>query len=260
MEERKLIEKKYHNLKRDSIAETAEHSDYVSSQRKWYSITEASNDCIDKWLSKNVLDKKTLDYGCGNGKSSIKMAQLGAKEVWGIDISDVSIQNALKETKNEGLFEKIKYQVMDAEQTSFKNESFDIIYESGTLHHLDLKKAYFELSRILKKDGKMLCHEALGHNFLIHRYRKRTPHLRTRWEAEHILRKKDILMASRFFDKVEVLGFFHLTAIAAVPFNNSFIFNPVLKMLNFLDGIFLNLPVIKWQAWQIVFILSEPRK
>jgi hypothetical protein len=87
-----------------------------------------------------------------------------------------------------------------------------------------------------------------------------TPHLRTKWEAEHILRKKDIEMAKSYFNRVEILGVFHLATIAAVPFRNLPVFNPILTFLETVDNIFLKLPILKWQAWQVVFILSEPKK
>jgi SAM-dependent methyltransferase len=149
---------------------------------------------------------------------------------------------------------------MDAENLEVEDDSFDVIYECGALHHLDLNKAYEELARVLRADGKMICIEALGHNFLVHRYRTRTPYLRTEWEVEHILRKKDIELARVFFGRVEILGFFHLASIAAVPFRNLPVFSSILSTLEVIDSLVLRLPILRWQAWQIVFELSCPKK
>lgn len=140
------------------------------------------------------------------------------------------------------------------------DNSFDVIYESGVLHHLNLERAYSEISRILKPGGECICIEALGHNPNICRYRKRTPHLRTEWETEHILRKDDIKRSKTFFNKVEILGFFHLATISAVPFRSLPGFNIILSDLEALDKVLLKLPILKWQAWQVVFELSEPIK
>jgi len=154
---------------------------------------------------------------------------------------------------------KLFYQ-MDAEHVKFSDNYFDIISEYGSLHHLDLEKAYSELARVLKPDGKCVCTETLGHNPIIHHYRKKTSQLRTKWEVDHILRRKEIEMAEIWFKEVEILGFFHLASIAAVPFRNLTIFNIILSALEALDRALLKLPILKWQAWQVIFLLSGPKR
>ena len=261
METRKQKEKDYHNLKRDETSGSSERTAYISSQKKWYSIVRKSAKCYEDWLRENCPNKRVLDYGCGNGNSLLKIAKMGASEMFGIDISDVSIENAKRKAINEGYDEKaITLLVMDAENMQFEDDYFDIAFVAGVLHHLEPERAYSELARVLRPDGQAICAEGLGHNPLIHYYRKRTPHLRTEWELKHILRKNDIEMADNYFDKIEILGFFHLASIAAVPFRNLPVFNGILTMLEAVDSLLLNLPIIKWQAWQIVFVLSKPRK
>lgn len=221
METRKQKEKDYHNLKRDETSGSSERTAYISPQKKWYSIVRKSAKCYEDWLRESCPNKRVLDYGCGNGNSLLKIAKMGASEMFGIDISDVSIENAKREAINEGYDEKaITLLVIDAENMKFEDDSFDIIHESGVLHHLDLEKAYSELARVLRPDGECICIEALGHNKIIHLYRKMTPQLRTEWETEHILCKKHIERAKIYFNKVDILGFFHLATISAVPFRN----------------------------------------
>lgn len=145
----------------------------------------------------------------------------------------------------------------DAEKTGFPSRSFDIITEYGALHHLDLETAYGEMARILKPNGKAICVEALGHNPFIHLYRRLTPSLRTEWEVNHILRKRDVALASKYFHKVD-MEFFHLATLVAVPFRNSASFDRLLSALEQIDEAILRFPVLKWQAWQIVFTLSQP--
>ncbi|MBI5643075.1 MAG: class I SAM-dependent methyltransferase [Deltaproteobacteria bacterium] len=260
MDIRKESEKEYHNLKRDEALNAAEYSEYLGSQRKWYSIVRGSRRYYENWLASNCKGKKVLDYGCGDGDMSMSIAGLGASEVVGIDISDVSVGNARKKAKASAGGGILSFCEMDAENMMFANDAFDVAFESGVLHHLDLDKAYAELARVLKPDGKVLCNETLGHNPLIHMYRRRTPHLRTEWEVNHILHRKDIERASRYFYEVRVLGFFHLASIAAVPLRNSRLFGPTLAMLEGVDRVLLKLPLVKWQAWQVIFVLSHPRK
>lgn len=226
---------------------------------KYYSIERKSCSMVLDWFRENCKGKQVLDYCCGNGDDGIFIARNGASDVVGIDISEISIKNCKEKVDSLGL-KNITYRIMDAEALDFENETFDIVTEYGALHHLDLNKAYSEISRVLKFNGKAICVEALGHNKIIHLYRKLTPHLRTEWEVEHILRKKDIELAKKYFNSVEIVGFFHLFILGAVPFRNSPIFNFVLGILETIDNIFLKLPLLKWQAWQVVFVLSQPKK
>lgn len=86
-----------------------------------------------------------------------------------------------------------------------------------------------------------------------------TPHLRTKWEAEHILSKKEIDLAKEYFKKSEI-EFFHLATLLAVPFRKLPGFNFILKFLEIIDLLLLKIPFIKWLSWQVVFILAEPKK
>ncbi|MBI2098814.1 class I SAM-dependent methyltransferase, partial [Candidatus Uhrbacteria bacterium] len=184
---------------------------------------------------------------------------LGA-EVVGIDISEVGITQARKEAKKRGLADKTEFYVMDAEATTFPDNTFDVICVSGVLHHLDRTKAFKEMARILKPTGAAIAAEPLAHNPVIQLYRKMTPHLRTEFEAEHILHaKKDVELARRYFDKIEI-KFFHLATIAAVPFRKTPIFNHLLALGEKIDSILLKIPLIQRQAWQMVLTFREPKK
>lgn len=260
MEIRKQKEKELHNLLRDKELASLKEFEYFSSYKKWYSIIRSSDMYLENWLAKKCPNKKVLDYCCGNGGVSLRVAKWGANEVVGIDISNISIENAKKLAIKKRVDNKTQFLVMDAENMKFDNDTFDIVHEAGVLHHLNLERAYSEIARVLKPDGECICTEALGHNPIIHYYRRRTLHMRTEWEVEHILRKKDIDKARTFFNKVKILGFFHLAAISAVPFRNLPLFNTMLSVLDAVDKVLLILPLLKWQAWQVIFMLSEPNK
>lgn len=256
---RKRAEKLYHNLIRDHNLRL-DMSRYVTftSNEKYYSVDRKSRMEVEEWLKRKISGRKVLDYCCGNGDMAIWMAQHRASQVHAIDISNISIENGMKRAEMEGV--SVFFHVMDAEQLGFPDSSFDFVYESGVLHHLRLSGAYTEIARVLAPGGEAICIEALRHNPFIQYYRKRTPQLRTEWEAEHILGKKDILMAREYFNNIQILGFFHLATITAVPFRNSPAFNFVLGALELIDRLLLKLPVLKWHAWQVIFLLSEPKK
>ena len=258
-EDRKEQEAKFHDTLRDEkLKDSPLEFERLTSNYKFYSITRRSQNFVDGFLINNCSGRRVLDYCCGDGQNTVFLAKNGA-DAFGIDISPVSIQNAKEKAEKKGL-KNASFLVMDAEKLEFEDNFFDLIVCSGVLHHLNIEKAYQELSRVLKPGGKIICDEPLAYNPIFQLYRKLTPHLRTKWEAEHILKKRDINLAKKYFDKVEK-RFFHLFTLLAVFFRNvPFIFNPFLAFLGFIDSLILRLPLVKWWSWQIVFILSRPKK
>lgn len=272
MQDRKALERKFHNKLRkvneDSHVmetrwnpkiETLIMDNALWVNMKYYAVERKSRKMVINWYDRNCKGKRVLDYCCGNGEDGRIIANSGAREVVGIDLSEVSIENCRTLAARGGLEKTAKYLVRDAEATGFEDNTFDIITEYGALHHIDLEKAFPEMARILRPDGKIICNEALGHNPIIHLYRKMTPHLRTEWEVDHIIRKTSFDLARQHFRKLE-MHFFHFCTLSAVPFRNLPFFSKILTFLEALDSVFLKAPGIKWWAWQVVFILSEPKK
>ena len=120
------------------------------------------------------------------------------------------------------------------------------------LHHLDLSYAFYELRRILKPGGVVLCGEALDYNPLIKWYRNRTPQMRTNWEKNHILSYKDLEFASRFFT-VKNVQHWHLFSIAGA-------FAPtMLPFFRALDAVAMKIPGLKKMSWMFSFELHKPQ-
>lgn len=229
------------------------------SNIKFYSVTHSSEEYKNDWLGRKCgSGTKVLDFGCGNGENGIFSAQCGA-DVTGIDISPEGVENANLNAKQCGVSDHCKFSVMDGENMTFQDDTFDLGVEYGVLHHVDLHKAMSELRRVLKSDGEMICIEALRHNPLIHLYRKMTPHLRTKWEFEHILSVKDLDVVRQYFREVDV-KFFHLTVLAAVPFRKTRIFSPLRGFLDKVDRILLKREFLGKYGWIMVFTISKPLK
>ena len=258
-EGRKETERIYHNLIRDDTlrSDTTRYS-FLTANKKYYSVVRKSRIMVEDWLRTRIQGRKVLDYCCGNGEMAIWMAQNLAEQVHANDISNISVENGKKRAKKDGV--SVFFHVMDAEQLAFPDSNFDIVYESGVLHHLNLSKAYSEIARVLRPGGEAICVEALRHNPFIHYYRKRTPNLRTEWEAKNILGKEDIYSANAWFQKIEILGWFHLASLAAVPLRTSPLFGAVLSSLEAIDDLLLRMPGLRWWAWQVVFALKGPLK
>lgn len=258
MEERKQKEIEHAN-KLKILLKNSPDEEKAAGNKKFYSIARQSRKYVENRLKRKINSKnKFLDYCCGDGAMSIWLANEGA-EVYGIDISDVSIQIAKENAAIDCQKRKPRFWVMDAENLKFGNNNFEAVFCGGVLHHLNIDAAYQELARVLKPGGMVVCAEPLAYNPVFQLYRKMTPKLRTEWEAEHILNKRSIYSAKKYFGKVEV-KFFHLAALLAVPFRHTRIFNFILAICEGIDGLVLKLPAIKWLAWQAVFVLSDPKK
>jgi len=233
--------------------------DYNFSNMKFYSITKKSEEYQYGWLKERCMPGvKVLDFGCGNGENGIYAARCGA-EVIGIDISPEGVANANLNAKQAGVDDYCRFEVMDGENMIFADNTFDFGVEYGVLHHVDLDKAMIELHRVLKPDGEMICVEALRHNPLIHWYRKKTPHLRTEWEVEHILGIESLAIVRKYFHKVDV-KFFHLVALAAVPFRKICFFRAMRAFLDKIDSVLLRNKVIGKFGWIMIFTMSKSKK
>jgi ubiquinone/menaquinone biosynthesis C-methylase UbiE len=242
----------------DLIIDKELFNEYFSNM-KYYAITKSSEEYKFAWL-KDRCGKgvKIIDFACGNGENGIFAAQNGS-ECIGIDIDPTTTDNANANAERFGVADHCEFVVMDGENMTFEDNTFDLGVEYGALHHVDLDKALAELSRVLRKDAEMICIEALRHNPLIHWYRKRTPDLRTEWEVEHILGVESLKIMKRYFRKVEV-KFFHLTSLILVPIRKTFLFPILLPFFDFLDRIILSTKFVGKYGWIMSIQLSDPIK
>src|SRR2546427_8329814 len=163
---------------RDSDTNPAEEPPNI----KYYSVAQSSEEYFFEWLRQRCKGIKALDYCCGSGKNGIFMAKCGA-DVIGIDISPDGIEKVSLNARQEGVTPNCIFRVMDREAMEFQDNTFDLIVESGALHHLDFQRAVSELRRVVKPSGEILCIEALRDNPFIQLYRMRTMHMRTQWDA-----------------------------------------------------------------------------
>lgn len=243
----------------DVLIKDKEKFNYYFSNMKFYSVTKSSEAYKEKLINKFVnKGDRVLDFACGSGENGIFAAKQGAF-VTGIDISPEGIENSKENAKREGLNGQCEYFVMDGENMTFENNTFDFAVEYGALHHVDLDNALSEIARVLKPNAKMVCVEALRHNPLIHNYRKRTPHLRTEWEVDHILGVESFKYMKKYFEHVNV-KYFHFFSLILVPFRKTILFRLLYPFLDWIDSLFLKLPFIGRYAWIMVLELGNPKK
>jgi len=115
-------------------------------------------------VGEDLKGKKILDIGCASGKSSVLFADAGA-EVCGIDISPMLIGQARQIWGERG--DKVNFSIGDSEKLEFPDNTFDVCYFAGVLHHLpDRRPTIAEAFRVLKEGGKIVAIEPNKRDFL----------------------------------------------------------------------------------------------
>ena len=97
----------------------------------------------------------TLELGCGTGVFMQKVAASGAR-LQGLDLSLELLAKAQERLAGLG---NAALQRGNAEQLPYADNSFDTVYGSSVLHHLDLERALGETFRVLKGGGWMVFTE-----------------------------------------------------------------------------------------------------
>src|SRR6266550_802489 len=93
---------------------------------------------------------KVLEIGCGLGTDGAQFAKAGA-DYTGVDLTDAAIDLARRRFEVFGLRGELR--MADAESLDFPDESFDLVYSHGVLHHTpDIARAVSEIHRVLKPE------------------------------------------------------------------------------------------------------------
>jgi ubiquinone/menaquinone biosynthesis C-methylase UbiE len=127
---------------------------------------------------------KVLEIGCGLGTDGAQFAESGA-DYTGVDLTEAAVELARKRFE---LFNLTgTFQTADAENLDFADESFDLVYSHGVLHHTpDTRKAVQEIHRVLRPGGRavvMLYHRgSYNYRVNISLLRRAGAHL-LKWDA-----------------------------------------------------------------------------
>jgi SAM-dependent methyltransferase len=93
-----------------------------------------------------------LEVGIGLGVDFVRFARSGARAV-GVDLTEAAVESARRLLALEGLAGTAL--ASDAESLPFDDESFDIVYSWGVLHHTpDTSRAVNEVYRVLRPGGE----------------------------------------------------------------------------------------------------------
>jgi ubiquinone/menaquinone biosynthesis C-methylase UbiE len=125
---------------------------------RYWKKQEVLEDFSYKWpVLKKFIPKKRnisiLDFGCGKGVITVEIEKINRHaKIYGVDVSEDALQICRKKLPKH-MFKKI----VDGGKIPFPDETFDFIIASDVLEHVyDTENAFLEISRVLKKNGKLL--------------------------------------------------------------------------------------------------------
>ena len=97
-------------------------------------------------------DKDVLEIGIGMGADHVEWAKSKPRSLTGVDLTPRAVEHTEQRLNIFGLSSDVK--VADAEALPFADDSFDLVYSWGVLHHsLNTPKAVDEVYRVLRPGG-----------------------------------------------------------------------------------------------------------
>src|SRR5258705_11384691 len=147
-------------------------ADAAPGTRRFYELVEAHR-YTSEWHIPIAADfvsaggLKVLEIGCGLGTDGAQFAEAGA-DYTGVDLTEAAIELARKRFELFNLPGTFK--TADAEHLDFEDESFDLVYSHGVLHHTpDTQKAIAEVHRVLRRGGhaKVMLYHRDSYNYRV---------------------------------------------------------------------------------------------
>ncbi len=96
---------------------------------------------------------RILDVGCGSGTVSIELAKLMNGEIASIDIDEAALDKFRSKLTRLELSNRITISNRSIYNTEFQPGIFEIVWEEGVIHLLNIKNALKEIQRILRING-----------------------------------------------------------------------------------------------------------
>lgn len=136
----------------DRYATSESSTRYLEIEESRYELIPWMKDYVNFPQGK---DKRVLEVGLGNGTDAAQWAKHGAHYT-GVDLTNAAVEK----TRENLEFRELPYleiKTDDAEALSFDDNTFDIVYSWGVIHHSpDTQQALSEIRRVLKPGGKAI--------------------------------------------------------------------------------------------------------
>jgi ubiquinone/menaquinone biosynthesis C-methylase UbiE len=127
--------------------------------REWFEKVESYRYQVEPFIYSvaqftQYHGKKLLEVGVGAGTDHLQWARAGL-DCYGVDLTDEAIETTRRRLETYGLCSNL--QRIDAETLPFEDNSFDVVYSWGVIHHSEYpEKIIAEIHRVLKKGGTFI--------------------------------------------------------------------------------------------------------
>ncbi|MEM7715541.1 MAG: methyltransferase domain-containing protein [Cyanobacteria bacterium P01_A01_bin.68] len=151
----------------DIWGEHMHHGYYGADGKEQKERRTAQIDLIEEVLQWSEVQQaeNILDVGCGIGGSSLYLAEKFNANATGITLSPVQAGRASERAIEFGLQDRTNFQVADALNMPFEDNSFDLVWSLESGEHMPEKQKFLqECYRVLKPGGKLIlvtwCHRS----------------------------------------------------------------------------------------------------
>ena len=151
----------------DIWGEHMHHGYYGADGKEQKERRKAQIDLIEELLRWSEVQQaeNILDVGCGIGGSSLYLAEKFNAAATGITLSPVQAGRASERAVEFGLQDRTNFQVADALNMPFEDNSFDLVWSLESGEHMPEKQKFLqECYRVLKPGGKLIlvtwCHRS----------------------------------------------------------------------------------------------------
>lgn len=107
-----------------------------------------------RFAAERAVGKIVIDCASGDGTCARILAEQGAGEVHGFDVSEKAVQSATRDST----FDNVHFAVARAEALPVPDEFADLYVSLETIEHLPDQEAFLrETARVLKPSGQLVC-------------------------------------------------------------------------------------------------------
>ncbi|MBI3026363.1 MAG: class I SAM-dependent methyltransferase [Candidatus Tectomicrobia bacterium] len=200
----------------------------------------------------DLRGKRVLDYGAGEGLSSVVLARRGARVV-SFDIASGNVRLTARRAAANGV--PLHLAQMAGEALAFRDGAFDAVYGNAILHHVNLERAGAELRRVLRPGGVAVFSEPWGENPVLEFVRRRVPYRgKDRTPDERPLGLADVARLRAQLPLAEVRGYQLLSMI-----RRQVRWRPLISLLEGADALLLGLfpGLWRWCRYAVIILRKE---